>query len=136
MQSENIGNILIIFTEQEHNIKNGKFDIMQKYWEKQFTGEEIPQIEWPVEKDLKIVKEHNGKSSFFRIENKLFEKLKELSARKNITLYMLLMASYSVLLHKMTSQEEFIVGMPISCRDNESFSDVVGLMINTLPIKN
>ncbi len=48
---------------------------------------------------------------------------------------MLLMASYSVLLHKMTSQEEFIVGMPISCRDNESFSDVVGLMINTLPIK-
>ena len=120
---------------QEHNIKNGKFDIMQKYWEKQFAGEEIPQIEWPVEKDLKIVKEHNGKSSFFRIENKLFEKLKELSARKNITLYMLLMASYSVLLHKMTSQEEFIVGMPISCRDNESFSDVVGLMINTLPIK-
>ncbi len=46
---------------------------MQKYWEKQFTGEEIPQIEWPVEKDLKIVKEHNGKSSFFRIENKLLK---------------------------------------------------------------
>lgn len=121
---------------QRQNIEHGKFDKMQKYWEKQFAGEEIPRIEWPVEKNLKIGRERSGKSSFFVIENKLLDRLKELSAKRNVTLYMLLMASYSVLLHKMTSQEEFIVGMPISCRDNESFSDVVGLMINTLPIKN
>lgn len=121
---------------QQQNVEQGKFDKMQKYWERQFVGEEIPQIEWPVKNNFKINKEKSGKSCFFVIENKLFDKMKELSAKRNVTLYMLLMASYNVLLHKMTSQEEFIVGMPISCRDNENFSDVVGLMVNTLPIKS
>lgn len=122
---------------QLQNIKQGKFDEMGRYWKQQFANQDIPQIEWPVERNSKkIEKERNGKSGFFVIEKELYNQLKEYSVKHSVTLYMLLLASYNVLLHKMTSGEEFIIGMPISCRDNEEFRDIIGMMLNTLPLKN
>lgn len=122
--------------QQLENDRNGKFEEMRKYWTSLFAEEEIPKIQWPVEKNYKLFDEHNGNSKLFTINEKIYEEIKELSQKKNATVYMLLMAVYNVLLYKLTSQKEFIVGMPISCRDPENFIDVVGLMINTLPIKN
>lgn len=121
---------------QQKNIKSGKFDKMREYWTNQFSDGEIPKIQWPVEKSYNALGERKGNSRLFVIDDSLYSKIKELSKKENVTTYMILMAAYNVLLHKLTSQKEFIVGMPISCRDSENFDDVVGLMINTLPMKN
>lgn len=121
---------------QRKNIYNGNFIEMGKYWANQFAEAEIPKIQWPVENFCSLFGERNGNNKLFTIDDSLYEKIRNLSKKKNVTVYMILMAVYNVLLHKLTSQKEFIVGMPISCRDSEQFDDVVGLMINTLPIKN
>ena len=121
---------------QRQNEKNGRFEKMRNYWADMFAGEEIPKIQWPVDKNYNTLGQRSGNNKLFTINDNIYEKIKELSKKKNVTVYMILMAAYNVLLYKLTSQKEFIVGMPISCRDSEGFEDVVGLMINTLPIKN
>ncbi len=121
---------------QQNMIEQGKLTEMGQYWKKQFEAQEIPRIEWPVENVVKADKSLNGENDFFTIHKELYGKIKEYSAKHSVTLYMFLLASYNVLLHKMTCGEEFIVGMPISCRDDDRFKDTIGMMLNTLPLKN
>ncbi|KAF6560125.1 hypothetical protein G9G64_27010, partial [Paenibacillus sp. EKM207P] len=64
------------------------------------------------------------------------EQLKQLAAQTGSTLYMVLLAAYSTLLHKYTGQEDIIVGTPIAGRPHAELGSLVGVFLNTLAIRN
>ncbi|KAF6562208.1 AMP-binding protein, partial [Paenibacillus sp. EKM207P] len=72
----------------------------------------------------------------FVLEREVSERLKELAAQTGSTLYMVMLAAYTTLLHKYTGQEDMIVGTPIAGRPHAELSNLVGVFINTLAIRN
>ncbi|MGG4184334.1 amino acid adenylation domain-containing protein, partial [Paenibacillus jamilae] len=64
------------------------------------------------------------------------EQLKQLAAQTGSTLYMVLLAAYSTLLHKYSGQEDIIVGTPIAGRPHAELEGLVGVFLNTLAIRN
>jgi len=60
--------------------------------------------------------------------------LKHLAREQGTTLFMLLLAAYVTLIHRLSGDEDIIVGVPIAGRDHD-FMGVIGMFADTLPIR-
>ena len=49
---------------------------------------------------------------------------------------MTLMASFNVLLHKLTGQEDIIIGTPVAGRKHKELENMIGMFVNTLALRN
>ena len=53
-----------------------------------------------------------------------------------ITPFMFLIACYYILLSKYTSQDEIVIGTPTSGRTSKDNYNLIGMFVNTIPLKN
>ena len=65
----------------------------------------------------------------------LAQKLRELGHMEGATLFMTLLAGFQALLGRYTGQEDLVVGSPIAGRTHRELEGLVGLFVNTLPIR-
>lgn len=63
------------------------------------------------------------------------ERLEALGRRHKATLFMVLLTGLAVLLHRLTDQEDFAVGVPVAGRSRRELEDVVGFFVNTLAMR-
>ncbi|HEY6923118.1 MAG TPA: amino acid adenylation domain-containing protein, partial [Steroidobacteraceae bacterium] len=63
------------------------------------------------------------------------QRLRELARMTGTSLFMVLLAAYYVCLHKLTGQEDIVVGIASNGRTGGSLSTVVGMCVNTLAIR-
>src|SRR6185369_6109893 len=62
-------------------------------------------------------------------------KLRALSNREGVTLFMLLLAAFDVLLWRYSGQHDLVVGTPIAGRNRSELEGIIGLFANTLPLR-
>lgn len=105
------------------------------YWLQQFSGE-LPSLDFPIDYTRPAQQQFSGKRLRFLLDEPLSAAVKQLARQHNISLFMLLLAAYNLLLAKYTGQEDIIVGTPVSNRPDENFGDLVGLFVNTLPLRH
>ena len=107
----------------------------ESYWLERFKGE-VPVLSMPLDYIRPAIKEYNGYSIRFSIQSNLKEKLKKLGEKSGASLFMIILAAYNVLLSKYTGQEDIVVGSPVAGRKHPDVSDIVGMFVNTLPLRN
>ena len=61
--------------------------------------------------------------------------LEQLSKDESVTPGMTLLAAFKALLFRYTQQEDLIVGMPVSGRNSPETQKLIGLFVNTLPLR-
>lgn len=71
----------------------------------------------------------------FQIESELASQLHALSRSEQVTLYSLLTATFEVLLHRYTGQEDFLLGMLSSGRNRKFTQEVVGYYVNAIVLR-
>jgi len=76
-----------------------------------------------------------GNSIKFKIEKTMADKLHNLARENRVTLFTLLLASYSVLLSKYTGQNDIIIGTPTAGRRHADVNNTIGVFINTLALR-
>ena len=76
-----------------------------------------------------------GATKFFAIEKHLSEKLKELSRREGVTLFMSLLAGLQVMLSKYTGQQDIAVGTVVANRNRVEVEELIGFFVNTLVLR-
>ena len=70
----------------------------------------------------------------FKIDAEKTARLKQLAREQGTTLFMLLLAAYFTLLHRLTGEEDIIAGSPVAGRDNDSLG-TIGMFADTLPVR-
>ncbi|PTU44147.1 non-ribosomal peptide synthetase, partial [Paenibacillus polymyxa] len=83
----------------------------EAYWLDTFQGE-LPVLDLSTDFARPAVQSTAGDTIEFVLEREVSERLKELAAHTGATLYMVLLAAYTTLLHKYTGQEDIVVGTP------------------------
>ena len=78
---------------------------------------------------------YSGKTHICEIDSQLAERLKALSQSTSSTLYMTLLAGFAVFLSAHSGQDDLIIGSPVANRNDAALEDLIGLFINTLPIR-
>ncbi|SDY17809.1 non-ribosomal peptide synthetase [Thermoactinomyces sp. DSM 45892] len=107
----------------------------ETYWLEQFKGD-IPVLQLPTDYPRSESVDHKGNSVMFQVSKEQADLLYQFSRENETTLFILLLAAYNILLYKYTAQEDIIVGTPIAGRQHIDLENVVGMFVNTLPIRN
>ncbi|NOQ23837.1 MAG: amino acid adenylation domain-containing protein [Bacteroidales bacterium] len=75
-----------------------------------------------------------GANCSFITINDEYEKLKGLATKYNCSIFHLIFTIFSILIHKVTGNKQFIIGTINSGRNYPNLEKVVGMFVNLLPI--
>lgn len=120
---------------ENNNIKTNEYKKSEKYWLSQFS-DDIPVLELPTNYTRPATQSFSGSEILKRLDISTTSKINEICLKNNITPFMLLISIYYILLSIYSRSEDIVVGTPISGRYNEQLMDVVGMFVNTLPLRN
>ncbi|MEU6432668.1 amino acid adenylation domain-containing protein, partial [Microbispora sp. NPDC046973] len=76
-----------------------------------------------------------GAAISFHLTPEVTAGLQELSRTSGATMFMTLLAAYTVLLNKYTGQDDIIVGTPVAGRNHGQTEDLIGFFVNTLALR-
>ncbi|MEN1935220.1 amino acid adenylation domain-containing protein [Paenibacillus sp. 102] len=107
----------------------------EEYWLNQFE-EEIPVLEIPTDYPRPATKTYKGDVFSFTLQEEVGKELNRFIKHNNVSLYMMLLASYNVLLSKYTRQEDIVIGSPIAGRFHLDLEPIIGMFANTLALRN
>ena len=105
----------------------------ESYWVDKFAGRS-PRLELPVDRPRGMAKSYRGATLRGRLDADQYAELKRVSAKAGCTLYVTLLAGFEMLLHRLTEQDEVVVG--ISTAGQALFEDasLVGHAVHFLPM--
>lgn len=118
-------------SSKEQEKKKGQ----EAYWLKQFEGE-VPVLNLPTDYTRPLMQSFEGASVRFTLSIEETSKVKLLAKENGLTLYMSLLSVFTILLSKLSGQEDIIIGTPIAARRHRDFESIVGMFINTLAMRN
>jgi iturin family lipopeptide synthetase B len=107
----------------------------ETYWLKEFDGE-IPQLNLITDYPRSQVQDFAGRAASIELTGENSRALKELAKEEDVTLYMVLLAIYNILLFKLSTQEDIIVGTPVAGRNHDDLQPLIGMFVNTLALRN
>lgn len=103
------------------------------YWRQQLEGLQV--LDLPTDHPRPAMPRHRGATIRFEMASELTSALKELGARHEATLFMLLLAAFDVLLFRYSGQEDIAVGSPIANRNRKEIENLIGFFVNTLVLR-
>jgi len=107
----------------------------EESWLKEFQGE-IPILDIFTDYSRPALQSFEGDRAAFELENHLTKALKELALSEGATLFMAALAFYTILLSRLSGQEDIIVGTPVAARRHPDLEHMMGMFVNTLAIRN
>jgi len=105
----------------------------ETYWLEQFA-KPIPELELPYDHPRPVIKTYKGARAWAEINPELLKSLRVLSGKNSATLYMVLFAAFSNLLHRLSNQNQIAIGAPYTGRSIEDSESLVGYCVHLLPI--
>ncbi|WP_243735363.1 condensation domain-containing protein, partial [Paenibacillus turpanensis] len=120
---------------QQSDEQKAQLAKQEAYWLNMFRGE-LPVLELPTDYPRPAMQSYEGRTLQLFMHSEKSEGLKRLAAENGATLYMVLLAGYTILLHKYTGQEDVVVGTPIAGRNHSDVQPLIGMFVNTLAIRS
>ncbi len=94
-----------------------------------------PLLGLPLDRPRPALQTFHGAQLAFSIDADLTEKLQAMARNHGVTLFMLLLASYQLLLSQLCQQRDVCVGIPRDGRTRRELEPLVGFFINALVIR-
>ena len=119
---------------QRDRLDAGLLDAGLAYWRERLTG--APDfLELPADRSRPAVSSYRGAMAYFTVPPELAAGLHQLVKETSCTLYMILFAAFVTLLGRYARQRDFVVGSPVTNRTRPEVDGVIGLFVNTLPLR-
>jgi non-ribosomal peptide synthetase component F len=69
------------------------------------------------------------------LSSELVEKLRGVSRREGVTLFMVMLGAFQGLLSRWSGQQDVVVGSPIAGRTRKEIEGLIGFFVNTLVLR-
>ena len=89
----------------------------------------------PLDRPRPPEQDHRGAELPLRLSATLSQRLRELAERRGVNLFMTLLAGWGALLARLATQEEVVIGTPVTQRDHPQVEALVGPFINLVPLR-
>jgi amino acid adenylation domain-containing protein len=109
-------------------------DKLWQFWQHELSGT-LPVLNLSTDKPRPRIQTFRGSSYRFSLQKELTDRLLALGQIHNATLYMTLLATFQLLLHRYTGQEEILVGTPTAGRSRADLSGIIGYFVNMLVMR-
>ena len=106
----------------------------KEYWLKEFK-EEVEPLNLPTDFIRGQKESFQGDSVKYIVPKEIKEKLETFTKETKTTEYMVMLSALMVLLKKYSRQGDIVIGSPIAGRLHKDTEKLLGMFVNTLPIK-
>ncbi|WP_425466171.1 condensation domain-containing protein [Paenibacillus methanolicus] len=107
----------------------------ERFWLDAFQAA-APPLQLPTDYPRPARRTTEGEQLEREFPAELTASLRRFAIETETTLYMVLMACFSILLSKYSGQEDIVVGSFVSGRTHPDTTNIVGMFVNTLPIRS
>ncbi|ROM69346.1 non-ribosomal peptide synthetase [Pseudomonas brassicacearum] len=115
---------------QRRWLEAGELQRQLDYWQAQL-GDEHPVLELPLDYPRPVLPSYRGCRLEHVVEAELVEQLRGVARQQGVTLFMLLLGTFNILLHRYTGQDDLRVGVPVANRNRQEIEGLIGFFVNT-----
>ncbi len=108
-------------------------DSQLAYWRTALA--DLPVLELPVDRPRPAVRSSDGAVIEFSLPASVADGLRELSRTAGTSMFMTVLAVFTVLLSRYCGQDDVVVGTPIAGRNRAEIEGLVGFFVNTLVLR-
>lgn len=106
-----------------------------RYWRDKLSGAPTL-LSLPTDRTRPSSHAADAKRCHVKIDRELLNCLRNIGNERGATLFMVLLASFQVLLSRYTGQEDFLIGTPIAGRNRSELEAMIGFFVNTLILRS
>jgi amino acid adenylation domain-containing protein len=103
------------------------------YWKQALAG--ARPLELPSDRPRAARRSAVGAFEPLELAPELLRAVREMGVQHGATPFMVLLAAFDLLLHRHTGQADITVGVPVANRNQLASEDLVGTLVNTLPVR-
>ncbi|KNC51165.1 amino acid adenylation domain-containing protein [Thecamonas trahens ATCC 50062] len=108
---------------------------LEAYWTQQLAGR-LPALTLPEDHPRPAKLSSAGATYAFELDGATTAALRELNAAEGTTMFMTLLALYTLLLHRAAGQDEVVVGTLMACRSRIELERLVGFLANPVALRS
>jgi len=117
-----------------NRLEDPQLQKQREWWMGQFA-DGVPVLELPTDKPRPIIRDHKGSRVFHTLPKTLVDEIKVLAKNNGATLFMILIGAFHNLLARMSGERDIVIGTPVAGRSNRDLNKIVGMFVNTLPLR-
>ncbi|HET6762666.1 MAG TPA: amino acid adenylation domain-containing protein, partial [Longimicrobiaceae bacterium] len=115
-------------------LSGGELERQAAYWKQALAG--IPEaLELPMDRPRPPVQTFGGRTVARPLPRALVRRLNALGREQGVTLYMTMLAAFSVVLGRWSGQDDVVIGSPIAGRSRGETEPMIGVFINNLVMR-
>jgi amino acid adenylation domain-containing protein len=115
-------------------VREGLFERQLGYWKEKLAGAP-PVLDLPTDRPRPSQRSFQGSRVDCVVETDMVEHLQRFSKRHDATLFMTVLAAFAVVLHRLSGQEELVIGTPAANRASPELEQIVGPFVNSLSLR-
>ncbi|HYG62552.1 MAG TPA: amino acid adenylation domain-containing protein, partial [Thermoanaerobaculia bacterium] len=104
------------------------------FWRQRLAGAP-PMLELPTDRPRPAVRSGRGGLRHLELAPALVDGVMRLARRQGATPFMVLLAGFYALLHRVSGVEDLVVGSPVAGRDRSETEGLIGFFVNTLVLR-
>jgi len=120
---------------QRFMLAAGQLDVQGAYWLKRLAGR-LPVLRLPTDFPRPTERSYAGATVTFSLDTQLTARVQELSRQTGTTLYMILLAAFTIVLSRYSGQYDILVGSPVAGRHHADMEQMIGLLMGALVMRN
>lgn len=120
---------------QEQQQRSPEMELARAYWQQQFISP-TSVLALPTDRPRPSIKTYNGARQQMVIGSDLYHELKRLSRQQGCTLFTVLLTGFALLLHRLTGQDDIVIGVPAAGQVSMGGEQLVGHCVHVLPIRS
>ncbi|QEM12508.1 non-ribosomal peptide synthetase [Mucilaginibacter rubeus] len=112
-----------------------RIETQRSYWLKAF--EQLPEaIELPTDFERPLFNNFKTGKYRFELDKHIKSQLERFAGKHKTTVYNVLLATFNILIAKLSGAEDITIGTPFTGRDYPGMENVAGMFVNTLALRN
>jgi amino acid adenylation domain-containing protein len=119
---------------QRQWMQGGALDAQLAYWRERLAGAPAV-LELPADRPRPAVQSHRGEVRAFEVPVPLAARLRALAREADATLFMVLLAGFDLLIHRLSGRDDVVVGSPIAGRMHGEVEELIGFFVNTMALR-
>ncbi|MDB4949056.1 MAG: Malonyl CoA-acyl carrier protein transacylase, partial [Gemmatimonadetes bacterium] len=104
------------------------------YWRARLAGAPA-RLELPTDHPRPPVQSHRGSVLPFEVPAALGGRLRALARREDATPFMVLLAAFGLVLHRLSGADDLVVGAPVAGRTRPEVEGLIGFFVNTMALR-
>ncbi|PHM37495.1 non-ribosomal peptide synthetase [Xenorhabdus innexi] len=119
---------------QQKLLQSEDLAVQKAFWQKQL--QDAPALlSLPTDYPRPPEQNYTGDHIPVHLNADLLSALRALGQRQNTTLFMTLLTAWSIVLTRLSGQNDIVIGTPVANRSHSELEGLIGFFVNTLPLR-